>query len=197
MIVTAGGKQALYNSAMVLFEEGDEVITHGPFWPSIVDQVKLAGANPVIVHTHMEDGFAIHADAVIEAMTPRTKAIIINSPCNPTGALITEERDGRHRRRGRAAWPVGDCRPDLRKADLRSRAAQPRAGPDRSDAGPDGDLRRGIEGLRHDRMALRLGNWPSAIHQRNATSFRGIRRRTSRRSRRRRRWRRSPARRTA
>ena len=89
-IITAGGKQALFNSAMVLFEEGDDVITHGPFWPSIVDQVKLAGANPVIVHTHMEDGFAIHADAIIDAMSPRTKAIIINSPCNPTGALITE-----------------------------------------------------------------------------------------------------------
>jgi aspartate aminotransferase len=90
VIVTAGGKQALYNAAMVLFEEGDEVITHGPFWPSIVDQVKLAGAEPIIVHTHMEDGFAIHADAIIDRITARTKAIIINSPCNPTGALISE-----------------------------------------------------------------------------------------------------------
>ncbi len=89
-IITAGGKQALYNSAMVLFEEGDEVITHGPFWPSIVDQVKLAGANPIVIQTHMEDGFAIHADAIIEAMSPRTKAVIVNSPCNPTGALISE-----------------------------------------------------------------------------------------------------------
>lgn len=90
VIVTAGGKQALYNAAMVLFEEGDEVITHGPFWPSIVDQIKLAGAAPIVVQTHMEDGFAIHADAIIDAMSPRTKAIIINSPCNPTGALISE-----------------------------------------------------------------------------------------------------------
>ena len=89
-IITAGGKQALYNTAMVLFEEGDEVITHGPFWPSIVDQVKLAGASPIVVQTHMEDGFAIHADAIIDAMSPRTKAVIINSPCNPTGALIAE-----------------------------------------------------------------------------------------------------------
>jgi aspartate aminotransferase len=89
-IITAGGKQALYNTAMVLFEEGDEVITHGPFWPSIVDQIKLAGASPIVVQTHMEDGFAIHADAIIDAMSPRTKAVIINSPCNPTGALIAE-----------------------------------------------------------------------------------------------------------
>ncbi len=89
-IITAGGKQALFNTAFVLFDEGDEVITHGPYWPSIVDQIKLAGAHPVVVQTHMEDGFAIHADAMIDAMSPRTKAVIINSPCNPTGALISE-----------------------------------------------------------------------------------------------------------
>ena len=91
VIITAGAKQALYNTAMVLCEQGDEVITHGPFWPSIVDQIKLADAKPVIVQTHMEDGFKIHAGAIIDAITPRTKAIIINSPCNPTGALISED----------------------------------------------------------------------------------------------------------
>ena len=90
VIITAGAKQALYNAAMVLYEPGDEVITHGPFWPSIVDQIKLADARPVVVQTHMEDGFAIKAASFIEAMTPRTKAIVINSPCNPTGALMTE-----------------------------------------------------------------------------------------------------------
>jgi len=90
VIITAGAKQALYNAAMVLYEQGDEVITHGPFWPSIVDQIKLADARPVVVQTHMEDGFAIKAASFIEAMTPRTKAIVINSPCNPTGALMTE-----------------------------------------------------------------------------------------------------------
>jgi aspartate aminotransferase len=90
VIMTAGAKQALYNAAMVLYEQGDEVITHGPFWPSIVDQIKLADATPVIVQTHMEDGFAIKASTFIDAMTPRTKAIVVNSPCNPTGALMSE-----------------------------------------------------------------------------------------------------------
>jgi len=90
VIITAGGKQALYNVAMALFDEGDEVVTHGPFWPSIVDQIKLAGAEPVVVRTHREDGFAIRGSAIVEALSPRTKAIIINSPCNPTGALIAE-----------------------------------------------------------------------------------------------------------
>ena len=90
VIITAGAKQALYNTAMVLFEAGDEVITHAPYWPTIVDQIKIADATPVIVHTHMEDGFKIHAAAIIDAITPKTKAIVINSPCNPTGALIAE-----------------------------------------------------------------------------------------------------------
>jgi aspartate aminotransferase len=90
-IVTAGAKQALFNAAMTLFEEGDEVITHAPYWPTLPEQVKLAGATPVIVQTHAEDGFTIHADPILAAITPRTKGIIINSPCNPTGALISEE----------------------------------------------------------------------------------------------------------
>jgi aspartate aminotransferase len=91
VIITAGGKQALYNAAMTLFEEGDEVITHGPFWPSIPEQIKLAGADPVIVQTHAEDGFTIHAEPILNAITARTKGIVLNSPCNPTGALMSEE----------------------------------------------------------------------------------------------------------
>jgi aspartate aminotransferase len=90
VILTAGAKQALYNTAMALYDDGDEVITHAPDWPSIPDQIKLAGAKPVLVQTHMEDGFTIKAAPLIEAITPRTKAIIVNSPCNPTGALMAE-----------------------------------------------------------------------------------------------------------
>jgi aspartate aminotransferase len=90
-IVTAGAKQALFNAALALFEEGDEVITHAPYWPTIPEQIKLAGATPVIVRTHAEDGFEIHAQPIIDAITSRTRGIVINSPCNPTGALISEE----------------------------------------------------------------------------------------------------------
>ncbi len=91
VIVTAGGKQALYNTAMVLFDPGDEVITHAPYWPTIPEQVKLTGATPVVVQTSPEDAFAIHPEPILAAMTPRTKAIIINSPSNPAGALIAED----------------------------------------------------------------------------------------------------------
>jgi aspartate aminotransferase len=89
-IITAGGKQALYNAAMCLFGEGDEVITHMPGWPTLVEQIKLADATPVIVRTHAEDGFQLHADSILAACGPRTRGIIINSPGNPTGALISE-----------------------------------------------------------------------------------------------------------
>jgi len=91
VIVTAGGKQALFNSVLAIFGPGDEVITHMPGWPTLVEQIKLADATPVIVRTHGEDGFQLSADAVIRAFTPRTRGIILNSPDNPTGALIAEE----------------------------------------------------------------------------------------------------------
>ena len=90
VLVTAGGKQALFNSALALFDPGDEVITHAPYWPTIPEQVKLVGATPVIVPTRSADGFTVHAEAMVAAMTSRTKAIVINSPCNPTGALVEE-----------------------------------------------------------------------------------------------------------
>jgi aspartate aminotransferase len=90
VIATAGGKQALYNSVLALFGAGDEVITHMPGWPTLVEQIKLADATPVIVRTHAEDGFRLSADIMLAAVTPRTRGIIINSPGNPTGALMSE-----------------------------------------------------------------------------------------------------------
>ena len=90
VLLTFGGKQALFNAAMALFDKGDEVITHAPFWPTIPEQVKLVEATPVIVQTDWRDSFAVHADKVLAAITPKTKAIILNSPGNPTGALIDE-----------------------------------------------------------------------------------------------------------
>lgn len=90
VLLTFGGKQALFNAALALLDRGDEVITHAPFWPTIPEQVKLVEATPVIVHTHWQDAFAVHAEKMIDAITPKTKAIILNTPNNPTGALIDE-----------------------------------------------------------------------------------------------------------
>ncbi|MCA1560407.1 MAG: pyridoxal phosphate-dependent aminotransferase [Acidobacteria bacterium] len=90
IIISAGGKQGLYNAAMVLFSAGDEVITHMPGWPTLVEQIRLADATPIIVRTHAEDGFSLRAAPLLSAITPRTRGIMVNSPGNPTGALISE-----------------------------------------------------------------------------------------------------------
>src|SRR3954470_19997564 len=82
VIVSAGGKQALFNSVLALFGPGDEVITHMPGWPTLVEQIKLAEATPVIVRGRLEDGFKLTAATFLEAITPRTRGLIINSPGN-------------------------------------------------------------------------------------------------------------------
>ena len=94
VIITAGGKQALFNAAMCLFGAGDEVITHMPGWPTLVEQIKLSEAEPVVVRTHAETGFQLTAEPFLRALTPRTRGIILNSPGNPTGALIDEQELG-------------------------------------------------------------------------------------------------------
>jgi aspartate aminotransferase len=90
VVICAGGKQALFHAALGLFGPGDEVITHVPGWPTIVEQIKLAGAAPVVVTTRAEDGFVPTARGLLGAATARTRGIVINSPGNPTGALLSE-----------------------------------------------------------------------------------------------------------
>jgi aspartate aminotransferase len=110
VIVCAGGKQALYNVAMALFGPGDEVITHVPGWPTITEQVRLADATPVHVRSHPEDAFELRAEPFLAAVTPSTRGIIINSPCNPTGALMSEDELGKvaDEAAKRAIWVVLD-----------------------------------------------------------------------------------------
>ena len=91
VIISAGGKQALFNTALALFGPGDEVITHAPYWPTLSEQITLADATPVLVRTSPDDGFAVRSGPILEAITPRTRGILLNSPCNPTGALVSEE----------------------------------------------------------------------------------------------------------
>lgn len=88
--VTAGAKQALYNAAMVLFNPGDEVIIPLPYWVTFPAQVEMAGAKPVFVDTR-ETGYQLTAEGVEKVVTSATKAIIINSPNNPTGVVVAPE----------------------------------------------------------------------------------------------------------
>lgn len=90
-VITTGGKQALYLACQALLDRGDEVIVPTPHWPTFTEAVRLAGARPILVRAMEKDGFQINARMILKAASPRTKAVIINSPCNPTGAVIDPE----------------------------------------------------------------------------------------------------------
>jgi aspartate aminotransferase len=89
VFASAGAKLIIYNLAQALFEAGDEVIVPAPYWVSYPDIVLLMDAKPVIIPTSEEQGFKMSVQQLKSAITPRTKAMIINSPCNPTGATYT------------------------------------------------------------------------------------------------------------
>lgn len=91
VIVTNGGKQAVYESFQILLDDGDEVIIPSPFWTSYPEAVKLAGGVPVEVFAGADRGFEPSIEAIEAARTERTKAIIVNTPNNPTGAVWKPE----------------------------------------------------------------------------------------------------------
>ncbi len=91
IIVSNGAKQSCFNAIMATVGEGDEVIIPAPYWTSYPEMVRLAGAQPVIVPTTAENHWKMTARDFENAMSPRTKMIIINSPSNPTGAIYTQE----------------------------------------------------------------------------------------------------------
>ncbi|MCR5169854.1 MAG: pyridoxal phosphate-dependent aminotransferase [Desulfovibrio sp.] len=91
VIIGAGGKHALYNYIMTVVNPGDEVIIPAPYWVSYPDMVKLAEGVPVFVKAGAEAKFKVTAEQIREAITPRTKLLILNSPSNPTGAVYTAE----------------------------------------------------------------------------------------------------------
>jgi aspartate aminotransferase len=90
ILVSCGGKHSFYNLAQAIFDQGDEVIVPAPYWVSYPPMVALANATPVIVETNEKDEFKITPQGLKKAITPKTKALIINSPANPTGSAYTK-----------------------------------------------------------------------------------------------------------
>ncbi|HET6418525.1 MAG TPA: pyridoxal phosphate-dependent aminotransferase [Geobacteraceae bacterium] len=88
--VACGAKHSLYNISQALIQQGDEVVIPAPYWVSYPDQVLLAGGNPVFIDTDESTSFKITPEKLERAITKNTKALILNSPCNPTGATYTE-----------------------------------------------------------------------------------------------------------
>ncbi len=91
VMISNGGKQTLFNLAMVLLDAGDEVIIPAPYWVSYPEMVKLSGATPVVVPTHQASGFKLLPDQLQAAITPRTKLLVLNSPGNPTGTVYSRQ----------------------------------------------------------------------------------------------------------
>ena len=94
IVVSTGAKQSIANVMLSLLNPGDEVIVFAPFWVSYYDQIKLAEGEPVILSGSLENDFKVTADQLKAAITPKTKAIIYSSPCNPTGSIYTEKELG-------------------------------------------------------------------------------------------------------
>jgi len=91
ILVSCGAKHSLFNIAQVLWEEGDEIIVPAPYWVSYPDIIRYAGAKPVIIDTLSANEFKITPDQISSAMTANTRAIIINSPSNPTGSAYSKK----------------------------------------------------------------------------------------------------------
>ena len=91
IVVSNGAKHALVNTFMAILNPGDEVIIPAPYWVSYPEMVKLADGVPVSIQTTEEDGFKVTADEIRAAITDKTKALILNSPSNPTGMVYTRE----------------------------------------------------------------------------------------------------------
>jgi len=89
VIINCGGKHSFYNLMQVLLNDGDEVIIPAPYWVSYPDMVLLAGGKPVIINTEAEAGFKITPEQLKANITGKTRAVVINSPSNPTGAAYT------------------------------------------------------------------------------------------------------------
>jgi len=92
IVISCGAKHSLYNIMQVVCEEGDEVIIAAPYWVSYPEMVKLAGGTPVIINTAEENRFLLQPEQLETAITNKTKAIIINSPANPTGSMYSKEQ---------------------------------------------------------------------------------------------------------
>mgnify|MGYP000486409237 FL=1 len=91
ILASCGAKHSFYNLAQVLWQAGDEVIVPAPYWVSFPEMVTLSGAKPVIVNTDAASDFKITAEQIDKAVTPNTRAIVINSPSNPTGSAYDKD----------------------------------------------------------------------------------------------------------
>jgi len=109
-VVSVGGKHAIFNTTQALINSGDEVVIPVPYWVTYYDVVNYAGGRPILIETDEKQNFALTAKQVEHALTPKTRLIIVNSPCNPSGALIEREEFEKiaHLAKRRGVWLMTD-----------------------------------------------------------------------------------------
>ena len=126
MLVTNGGKQAVYEAFATLLDPGDEVLLPAPYWTTYPESIQLAGGVPVEVMTDETTGYLATVEQLEAARTDRTKVLLFVSPSNPTGAVYSARAGRGDRPLGGRARPLGRHRRDLRAPGLRRRASSPR-----------------------------------------------------------------------
>jgi len=94
-VVNLGGKHALFNIFAAVVEEGDDVVIPTPYWVTFGDIARFVNANPIFVRTHESDGFRLTAEVLARGLTPRTRMVVVNSPNNPSGAVLDDAEFGR------------------------------------------------------------------------------------------------------
>ena len=165
VLVTNGGKHAVFTAFAALCDPGDEVICPAPYWTTYPEAITLAGGVPVVIDTTEETGFQVTVDQLEAAYTERTKVLLFVSPDNPSGAVYPPEQVRGDRPVGGRAGRVGDHRRDLRAPHVRAARvlvdADARAGPRR----PVHRRQRRRQDVRHDRVAGRLDDRPGRRHQ--------------------------------
>jgi len=94
-VVNFGGKHALFNVFSAVVEEGDDVIIPAPYWVTFADIARFVNSNPIFVHTRESDGFRLRAELLEPSLTPRTRLVVVNSPNNPSGAVLDNDEFAR------------------------------------------------------------------------------------------------------
>ena len=128
VLVTNGGKQAIYAAFAAMLDPGDEVIVPAPYWTTYPEAIRLAGGVPVEVLADETQDYKVTVEQLEAARSEKTKVLLFVSPSNPTGSVYTVRRDPRDRRVGRGQRAVGADRRDLRAPGLRRRGHRVDAG---------------------------------------------------------------------
>ncbi len=163
VIATPGGQSALYAAVQGVLDPGDHAVVVAPYYATYPGTFRAAGADFTVVEAAAEDGFQPRAEAIEKALTPKTKAILLNTPNNPTGAVYSRAALEAHRRalpppRSLAALRRGLLDAGRRRARLAARAGR--------HGGAHAGHQLAVEEPRHDRLAHRLADRPGRFHQR-------------------------------